>query len=282
MVGDFGCLILMSLKQIKKKSKKEAGKKSKVKWNKIKLEIFDGTRLIRTLTRNTPKETGVYKMYWYLDEKGVARASRRIRKSTRETGGIRVKPGTYRLKMTFGDQVSEQNIKVEFDPRLTYSKANINTRYNVSKQLEANSKTIADVVKQLVESKNIVKEITSKLNKSDKKKYASQLKTAKSVGKKIDKLIDGYLGTIDKRQGITRNPEVTVNQRYFAARSYVGARYGKITKTETELINNFKDALKEALNKANKFFNTDWKKFKTEVEGIHVSPFKEVKNFNIN
>ena len=78
--------------------------------------------------------------------------------------------------------------------------------------------TIAKVVQQLVESQNIVKEVTSKLNKADNKKYASQLKTAKSVGKHIDKLINGYLGTIDKRQGITRNPEVTVNQRLSSAR----------------------------------------------------------------
>ena len=273
--------------EVKKKSKKDTtkkidDKKTKVKWNKIKLEIFDGTRLIRTLTQNTPKETGVYTMRWFLDEKGVARASRRIRKSTREPGGIRVKPGTYRLKMTFGDQVSEQTIKVEFDPRMTYSKADLSTRYNVSKQLEKNSETIAKVVKQLVESQNIVKEVTSKLNKADKKKYASQLKTAKSVGKKIDKLINGFLGTIDKRQGITRNPEVTVNQRLSSARRYVSARFGKITKTETELINNFKDALKEALNEANNFFNTNWNKFKSEVDGIKVSSFKEVKNFNIN
>ena len=273
--------------EAKKKSKKSTtqkteDKKTKVKWNKIKLEIFDETRLIRTLTQNTPKETGVYTMRWYLDEKGVARASRRISNSTREPSGIRVKPGTYKLKMTFGDQVAEQNIKVEFDPRMTYSKADLSTRYEVSKQLEKNSETIAKVVQQLVESQNIVKEVTGKLNKADNKKYALQLKTAKDVAEKIDQLINGYLGTIDKRQGITRNPEVTVTQRYGSARSYVGARYGKITKTETELINNFKDALKEALNKTNNFFNTDWKNFKKEVDGIEVSPFKEIKNFNLN
>ena len=62
----------------------------------------------------------------------------------------------------------------------------------------------------------------------------------------------------------------------------MSARFGKITKTETELINNFKDALKEALNEANNFFNTDWNKFKSEVDDIKVSSFKEVKNFNIN
>lgn len=270
-------------KKSKKKSKKDiqtkAAEKSKIKWDSIKLEVFDGTRLIRTLKQKAPKENGIHTMRWYLREKGVSRASRRIRKSKREPSGIGVKPGTYRLKMSFGDVVSEQNITVEFDPRLNYSKTDLSTRYEMSKQLEANMKTIADVVKQLVESKNTASDFSKKLAKADKKKYKSQIKASKDISKKIEKLISGYLGTIDKRQGITRNPEVTVNQRLGVARRYLGARIGKITKTETELINNFRDALKEALTKSNSFFNTDWKKYKTEVEKISISPFKEVKSF---
>jgi len=271
---------------VKKKSRKKAKKdvknalveKNIVKWDSIKLEIFEGTRLIRTLKEKAPKENGIHTMRWHLREKGIARASRKIRKSTTEPSGLSVKPGAYALKMSFGD-VSEQNIKVEFDPRLTYSKTDLSTRYEMSKQLEANSKTIADIVKQLVESKNTASDFSKKLAKADKKKYKSQIKASKDISKKIEKLISGYLGTIDKRQGITRNPEVTVNQRLGVARRYLGARFGKITKTETELINNFKDALKEALTKSNNFFTTDWKKYKSEVENISISPFKEVKNF---
>jgi photosystem II stability/assembly factor-like uncharacterized protein len=272
---------------VKKKSRKKAKKdvknalveKNIVKWDSIKLEIFEGTRLIRTLKEKAPKENGIHTMRWHLREKGIARASRKIRKSTTEPSGLSVKPGAYALKMSFGDVVSEQNIKVEFDPRLTYSKTDLSTRYEMSKQLEANSKTIADIVKQLVESKNTASDFSKKLAKADKKKYKSQIKASKDISKKIEKLISGYLGTIDKRQGITRNPEVTVNQRLGVARRYLGARFGKITKTETELINNFKDALKEALTKSNNFFTTDWKKYKSEVENISISPFKEVKNF---
>ena len=262
--------------------KKKAADKNTIKWDSIKLEIFDGTRLIRTLKQKTPKENGVHKMYWFLDEKGVARASRRIRKSNREPGGVRVTPGTYKLKMSFGNQVSEQNIKVEFDPRLNYSKTDLSTRYKMSKQLEANSKTIAEVVKQLIESKNSVKEISGKLSKTDKKKYASQIKSSKEITKKIDNLIALYLGKIDKRQGITRSPEITVNQRLGVAGRFIGSRFGKITKTETEQVNNFKDALKDALNKTNNFFTTDWKKYKSDVESIQISPFKKTKSFSAN
>ena len=131
----------------------------------------------------------------------------------------------------------------------------------------------------MVESKNTANDFSKKLAKSDKKKYKSEIKASKDIAKKIEKLISMYLGTIDKRQGITRNPEVTVNQRYGMARRYLGARNGKITKTETELIKHFKDTLKETLSKTNDFFNKEWKAYKNKVESITISPFKEVKNF---
>jgi hypothetical protein len=59
----------------------------------------------------------------------------------------------------------------------------------------------------------------------------------------------------------------------------VSARFGEITKTETELINNFKDAMKASVDKVNNFFTTDWKTYKSSVENIQISPFKEVKTF---
>ncbi|EDO26626.1 predicted protein, partial [Nematostella vectensis] len=128
-------------KKSKKDIKKKAANKKTVKWDSIKLEIFDGTRLIRTLKQKAPKENGVHTMRWFLREKGVFGPSRRIRNSKYEPSGLPVKPGTYKLKMSFGNQVAEQNIKVEFDPRMTFSISDINTRYAVQKELEGYTKT---------------------------------------------------------------------------------------------------------------------------------------------
>jgi photosystem II stability/assembly factor-like uncharacterized protein len=265
-----------------KKDINSSTEEDKIKFDSIKLEIYDGSRLIRTLKHKTPKENGIHKTYWYLSEKGASRPSRKIRKQKREPSGVRVKPGAYRLKMTFGDQKSEQGIKVEFDPRLTISNDAITQKYNTSKELEGYQKTMANVVKQLVESKNIVKECKTKLTKEDKKKYKEQIKSSSNISKKIDTLIALFLGKIDKRQGITRNPEVTVNQRLGTARWYVGSRFGEQTTTEKQLINQFKTSLKEALEKSNSFFNKDWKDYKSKVDKIKISPFKEIKNFSVN
>lgn len=252
-----------------------------IKWDSIKFEVFDGNRLIRTFKRKTPKENGIHKGVWFMSEKGVARPSRTIRKQKREPRGVRVKPGTYSIKATFGNQTSEQNITVKFDPRLHISQNAINQKYAAAKDLETQQKIIADAVKQLVESKNIANSFNQKLSKKDKKLYKESIKDSKDIIKKIDTLLAVYLGKVDKRQGITRNPEMNVMQRLGTASRYVNSRFGEQTSTEKQLIIQFKEALKPALEKTNAFFNKDWKEYKAEVEKIDLSPFKETKQFSL-
>ncbi|MCH3883066.1 MULTISPECIES: VPS10 domain-containing protein [Tenacibaculum] len=271
-----------SLEKREKTKDKEENSKNVIKFDSIKLEIFDGARKIRTLKFKTPKENGLHKTTWYLREKGVARASRRIRKQTREPGGVSVKPGTYKLKMTFGDVVSEQNIKVEFDPRLQISEAAINQKYDASKELETYQQKIANVVKQLVESKNTATSLKSEFTKEDKEKYKDEIKSSKDIIKKIDSLIAMYLGTIDKRQGITRNPEITVNQRFGQASRYIRSRFGEQTNTETVLLNQFKESFQEGIEKTNAFYTDEWAKYKSLVEKIDISPFKKITTFSKN
>lgn len=270
-------------KRRKKKSEAKAlakdDKRNGVKWDSIKLEIFDGSRLIRTLKRKAPKENGVHKIYWFMDEKGVARPSRRIRKSRFEPSGVRVKPGTYKLKMSFGNQTAESNITVAFDPRLKMSSEAITEIYEASKAMEKDQELMANLVKQLVESKNIANGFKTKLSQEDKKKYKDQIKASKDIVKEIDKLMALFLGKVDRRQGITRNPEVTVLQRFGNARRYVSSRFGNLTATEQLLIKQYKDAMNDAVGKTNAFFTKDWSAYRAKVESITISPFKEIKKF---
>ncbi len=264
---------LKNLKEVKKEEK------SKIKWDSIKLEIFEGNRLIRTLKEKAPKENGIHRMYWAMNEKGADRPGRTIRKQNRERTGIRVKPGTYRLKMTFGDQTSEQEITVAYDPRLQKSNEAIHQIYEAGKDLEKDQQLMADAVKQLVESKKIADNFKSRLSKENKKKYKDQIKASAAISKKIDTMIAVFLGKVDKRQGIIRNPEVTINQRYGIARRYVSSRYGKLTDTEKQLIRQFKNALHKGIKQVNTFFDTEWKTYKEKVENIVIPPFKEIKKF---
>ena len=53
------------------------------------------------------------------------------------------------------------------------------------------------------------------------KKYKEEIKTSSEIIKKIEDIIALYLGKEDKRQGITSDPNVTLNERYGIANYYV-------------------------------------------------------------
>ena len=268
-----------------KKSDSENTKSTKedntVKWDSLTLKIYDGERLIRTLKRKTPKDSGIHKWRWYMNEKGVDWPSRKVRTRKGEPSGVSVKPGTYKAVLSYGNLTSDTQITVKSDPRLNITSTNINAVYETMKMLEGYQQIIADAVKQLAQSKTIAEGFQSKLKKTDKETYKAAIDSSKSISEEIDKLLDIYLGKPDKRQGITSNPEVTVNQRLGLAKSYVRTRQKGITETERMLIKNAKDAINNALQKTNLFFNNDWKAYKTYMETLEVSAFKEVKTFRL-
>ena len=255
---------------------------AKVKWDSLTLKLYDGDRLIRTLKTKAPKENGIHKWTWYMDESGVSRPSRRIRKQTREPGGVTVKPGTYRAVIHYGDQMSETNIKIESDPRLDVSQNNINEVYTAAKELEKLQETSANAVKQLTESKTIAETYKKNLSKLDKKAYKAQIKASKAIVKSIDSLIDKYLGKVDKRQGITRNPEVTPLQRLGNAANYVYNSQTGLTTTETTLIKHAKDALDKLFGETNSFYTKEWMEYQTSMKQVQMDPFKEIKTFGID
>ncbi|MDG2317260.1 MAG: hypothetical protein P8L67_01190 [Flavobacteriaceae bacterium] len=245
------------------------------------LRVFNGDALIRTIGFKKPEKSGFHRMYWNMDEKGADRPSRSISTRNRERGGKSVLPGTYKLVLTDGLLESMQDIRVAADPRLVESLASMEAVYNAEKVLEGYMQSAADAVKQLVQSKQTAEKLSKELSDLDKKLHKENIKKAKDISKEIDGLIAMYLGTIDKRQGITRNPEVTVMQRIGTASSYVGSRKTGMTVTEEKLMRFAKNQLLMALEKQNAFFETTWSVFEAEMKKIDRNPFKETKTFDL-
>ena len=246
------------------------------------LKLYDDTRLIRTLKRKIPDSTGIYTWKWRLDEAGVDRPSRKIRKRSNERGGTTVKPGIYKIDLEYQENTSSTTISVKNDPRLKTSQKAIDEGYAASKEIEAMTQLAADAVKQLIESKNTAKDLSKKLKNDDAKKYKEEIDISKKISKKIDSIVALYIGKEDKRQGITRNPEINVMQRLGSAGWYSGSRPNGMTKTETLLMKHAKDALADALIQTNSFFEKEWMVYKTQLEKIQVSPFKDLSKFKVD
>ena len=254
---------------------------TEIKWDSLQLQLFDGERLIRTLKQKVPKESGIHSWKWNMDEKGVERPSRKIQKSTREPSGVQVIPGTYRAILSYGDQSSETRIEVQSDPRIPYNAKVVQAVYDTSKAFEQLQQTTSEAVKQLVESNEIVSEFSDKLSEKDKELHKDALKNCKEITEKIDTILALYFGKEDKRQGITSDPVVSVTERIGTALYYIGTRQNGITDTEHSLIEHAKTAINSALKTTNRFFEEDWEDFKTEMETKDLSPFKNIKTFEL-
>ncbi len=251
------------------------------KKDSVMFQFYDGDRLIRTLKHKTPEKAGFHRFYWNMDEKGPDTPSRKISKTKNERGGRSVKPGTYKIKMSYGNGSDEGTIEVRTDPRLEVDTAAINEVYETSAKIAAMTQIAADAVRQLVESKNVANKFHKELKELGEGKYGGQIKASKEIVKEIDSVVALYLGKEDKRQGITRNPEITVMQRLGSAGSYVGSRKSGITETEKRLIRFAQEDLKTALDKTNAFFEDQWEEYRSSMENLDVSPFKETERFGL-
>ncbi|SIR41753.1 VPS10 domain-containing protein [Maribacter ulvicola] len=298
-----GAMITYYLKEGKKAAKKDAPSNDKTdnaseekieeqidtieltgvqKKDSVQFNFYDGDRLIRTLKYKTPEKAGFHRIYWGMDEKGADRPSRKVITKKKESGGLDVKPGSYTIKMLFGDLEEETKITVKSDPRLTVSTAGIDAAYTNGKVLESYMQKAADAVQQLAQSKVTAEQFQKDLKKKDDKKYKEQISASKNIIKQIDSVTALYLGKVDKRQGITRSKEMTVMQRIQMARGYVGSRKTGMTATERQLIQFAKDELQTALQKTNNFFSTEWSNYQSAMKSLDLSPFKETEVFNLN
>ncbi|WP_339627598.1 hypothetical protein [uncultured Maribacter sp.] len=298
-----GAMITYYLKEGKKDAKKEKGaddkkedvaedsseeKTEKVeltgvqKKDSVQFDFYDGDRLIRTLKYKTPEKAGFHRIFWGMDEKGADRPSRKVQTKKNESGGVDVKPGKYTIKMLYGDLTEETQITIKSDPRLEVSTTGINEAYVNGKVLESYMQKAADAVQQLAQSKETAEQFQKDLKKKDEKKFKEHIDASKEIVKKIDSVTAIFIGKDDKRQGITRNKEMTVMQRLQIARGYVGSRKTGMTVTEKQLMQFAKDDLESALEKTNSFFSTDWNSYKSSMESLELSPFKETEVFKLN
>ena len=256
--------------------------KNEIKWDSISLKIYNGDKLIRTLKRKVPEDKGLHKWTWYMDEKGGDRPSRTVRKSSRESGGVDVKPGNYKAILEYGDQTSETMITVASDPRLEVSTKNTDAVYAALKEIENIRQIAADATKQLAENKKLAEKYKTELTDLDKEKYKDEIKASKDIIKQIDELLDIYIGKQDKRQGITKTLDVSVNNRIGTASWYIATRQNGLTSTETTLLQHAKEDLKLALEKTNTFFNTNFKPYYQSIKINMTKGIDEIKTFSLD
>ena len=113
------------------------------------------------------------------------------------------------------------------------------------------------------------------LKKKDKEGYKEQLELCKTTIDTLNTMLDVFLGEEDDRQGITRGTPNSVNNSYFSASRYTGNALHAPGATENKLIKRFEDDLAEAMEMVNGYYAEKWPEFRSAVEDLDTSPFKD-------
>ncbi|MBL6447169.1 hypothetical protein JMN32_12680 [Fulvivirga sp. 29W222] len=251
---------------------------TKVAYDSLTLEVFDQKgELLRTLKRKAPKENGAHRMYWRLDEKGVYGPGRtKPGKNSPEPGGVSVLPGSYKLKMTFGEVSDSTTVNVRFDPRVDMSVEVLKARRAMLKQIEKGQKLAGLATARLVESKKIADDFIKKMNDKDMEAFKEAIERSKAAKDSIDALLVPFVGEDNsKKQGIIRSLIPDIGDRFGTASYYIQSSLTAPGDTEKMLIEQAETKLEVALKEVDSFFETEWENYKQEMEKLDLSPFKD-------
>ncbi len=256
--------------------------KTTVKYDSVKLEIFNASGvLINTIRQKTPEENGLFRMSWALNEKSERNPSREKPREGQGGGGgfggggTSVLPGTYKLRLSFGNQKDSTSLVVKADPRINTSQAVTEQRYAMLKDLQKLTAAATKATDRLRESLEIVDEYEKKIKdakRTDLKEVTDKTKVMKDS---VNALFDFVLGKVDKRQGIVRSPDPTPVSYIQNARGYIGRSTDPISDTDRRVYKQAEDKINEVVNRVNKFYASAWPEYRAMMEKVNLSPFKD-------
>jgi len=274
------------------KSKKKKGKKkttapveakkdtAKVAYDTISFMVYNkNNELIRTI-KNKYDKNGMFRMYWRMDEKGINYPSRKTPKKNKgERGGVNVLPGTYKVVMSFGDQKDSTMVNVRFDPRLDIPYSTLEANYKASKEIEGQIQVASTAMAQLRDSKKVI-DIILKQIKDKGKDYDSLRNTSNATKDSINVLMDELVGPKNEKQGITAEEHRSIMNYYYANFMYLGS-FNNPGSTQARTMAQAKNKLLPWLSKTNEFFKNDWPAYQKLVNESDLSPFEEIKSFDL-
>jgi photosystem II stability/assembly factor-like uncharacterized protein len=254
---------------------------SKIKYDSVKLEIFDTSgKLINTISQKAPEDNGLHRMTWGLNEKAERNPSRERSRGGQgrgfgRFGGASVLPGVYKLRLVYGTMKDSVNINVKSDPRLNVSQAVIEQRYAMLKDLQKMTAAATQATDRLRESLDIVEEYEKKMKDTKRTDLKDAEDKTKAMKDSLNVMFDFILGKVDKRQGIVRSPDPTPVSYVQTARFYIARSNEPISETDKRVYSHAEGKIKEVVKRINAFYSTAWPAYRSVMEKVNLSPFKE-------
>ena len=264
-----------SAKADEKKVDEKKDEKPKVKYDSLMFEVFNAkNEKIRTIKQKAPEDNGLNRMYWSMTQKGVRRPSRDKSRGGDEPSGLSVLPGSYKIRLTFGDKKDSTTVNVKLDPRFNVQAGVLESRHAMLKDLEKLQVLLAESTDRLRESLDVANELETKMKDSKRTDLKDQQDKTKAVKDSINALFDFILDKEDKRQGLTRDSEGPMVDIQ-TAQGYIDYNFSPVSETDRRVFNRAEASVSEVVRRVNAFYDVQWKEYRAMMEKVSLPVFKD-------
>ena len=259
----------------------------------VTLRIYDAkNELVRTL--RTKVDTGFNKYYWGMEGKGVRTSSGAGGRGgggggrggagggfggfNAEPPGLPVDPGTYKVVLSLGRNLSDSTmVVVNDDPYAPTPKEVRDAIRKANDRLNNSAIRLGSLNDRMVDAETIMTKIETALPNLDAKKADTIRKSIKAVKDGLTNIRTMLNGKPQTRQGYGNIPQVTVNTYLSEARSNVMGKSTMPGEQEERLMKSAEDKISEVINIANQLFDTKWKTLRAVAYTIELKLFKDYK-----
>jgi gas vesicle protein len=226
------------------------------------------------------------RFYWGMEGKGIRASGQGGRGSGRgaarnnldEPGGLPVDPGTYKVVLDLGKDLSDSMmVVVNDDPNAPRSKELRDALRTANTRLDKSALKLVDLTDRLTEADEIIKKIEAGYSNMEQKQSDTLKKVVKSMQDSIKVIREQLNGKTQDKQGYGNVPQTTVNGILGEARFTVLGKSTLPGAQEERLIIDAENMVSEVLKRSNNFFDGAWKGFRTLAETTPVKLFKDYK-----
>ncbi|OYU56641.1 MAG: hypothetical protein CFE25_05275 [Chitinophagaceae bacterium BSSC1] len=195
-----------------------------------------------------------------------------------EPGGLPVDPGTYKVVLSLGRDLSDSMmVVVNDDPNAPTPKEVRDALRKFNTRVEKSTLRLGSLNEKLTEADDVIKKVEANYAGMNAKQSDTLKKVAKAMLDSIKVIREQLNGVPQDKQGYGNIPQVTVNSVLQEAR---GTAMGKGTipgAQEERLIAEAEKMVDDVVKRTNAFFEGPWKGYRALAEAAPVKLFKDYK-----
>ena len=237
----------------------------------VTIEVLNAAKeTLRTL--RVKVEKGINRMQWNLDRKVERMPSQpKPEPGAPEPGGWGVPPGTYMVRVSYGEYRDSAMVNVTLDHRVPYTAADIQARTEMLEKLYAKIRIATDAADKLRDTKRRIEQLAGFVK--DRNDSAAQ--RVKDLGnamqdsiKKLNELF------VDKEvQGWRWDPDV-LQSKLNQALGYANSAWYAPTETQRIVYHQVIEQMKRVADAVNAFFEKEFPKYQAAVDAAHIRFFE--------